>query len=74
MKTYGGSGGVAPSFLTSAVDGGDWSASRPGEGALSIHLIGGWVGPRASLDAVGKRKILHCQESNPGPPACHKTD
>jgi hypothetical protein len=25
-----GSGGIAPSFLTSALDGGEWSLSRPG--------------------------------------------
>jgi hypothetical protein len=25
-----GSGGTAPSFLTSELDGGEWSASRPG--------------------------------------------
>jgi hypothetical protein len=24
-----GTGGIAPSFLTSALDGGEWSASRP---------------------------------------------
>jgi hypothetical protein len=34
--------------LTSAIDGGEWSASRPG------HCC---VGPRAVLDAVVKRKI-----------------
>jgi hypothetical protein len=28
MKTRG-SGGIAPTFLTSALDGGEWSASRP---------------------------------------------
>jgi hypothetical protein len=49
-------------FLTSALDGGEWSASRPGrftprEGAPVTHWIGGWVGPRAVLDAVVKRKI-----------------
>jgi hypothetical protein len=30
MKTYGGSGGIATPFLTSALDGGEWSASSPG--------------------------------------------
>jgi hypothetical protein len=25
------------------------------------------VGPRAGLDAVEKKKIVHCRESNPGP-------
>jgi hypothetical protein len=38
--------------LTSALDGGEWSASRPGrftpsERAPRTHWIGGWVGPRA---------------------------
>jgi hypothetical protein len=52
-----GSGGIAPPFLTSALDGGEWSASRlghfiPGERAPGTHCIGGWVGPRAGLYAV----------------------
>jgi hypothetical protein len=29
-----------------------------------------WIGPRAGLDAVEKKRILHCRESIPGPPAC----
>jgi hypothetical protein len=46
---------------TSALDGGEWSASRPGRYTTSerdpgTHWIG-WVGPRAVLDAVVKRKI-----------------
>jgi hypothetical protein len=49
--------------LTSALDGGEWSASRPArftprERAPSTHWIGGWVGPRPVLEAVVKRKIL----------------
>jgi hypothetical protein len=33
------------------------------------HLTGGWVGPRAGLDAVAKRKIpCTCRESNLGRP------
>jgi hypothetical protein len=48
--------------LTSVLDGGEWSASRPGhftlrERAPSTHWIGGWVGPRAVLEAVVKREI-----------------
>jgi hypothetical protein len=31
--------------------------------------IGDRVDPRVGLDAVEKRKILHCWESNPGLPA-----
>jgi hypothetical protein len=50
-------------FLTSALHEGEWSASCPGhftngEGTPSSHWIGGWVGPRVSLDAVEKRKSL----------------
>jgi hypothetical protein len=30
MKTYWGSGGIAPRILDLALDGGEWSASRPG--------------------------------------------
>jgi hypothetical protein len=57
--------------LTSALDGGDWLASRPGrftprERPPTTHWIGGWVGPRASLDMGSKRKIPSpCQELNP---------
>jgi hypothetical protein len=52
-----GNGGIASSFLTSALDGGECSASRSGrftpcERAPHTHGIGGWVGPRAGLDAV----------------------
>jgi hypothetical protein len=50
-------------FLTSAVAGGEWSASHPGrfipwERALGTHWIGGSVDPRAVLDDVEKRKFL----------------
>jgi hypothetical protein len=32
--------------------------------------IGGWMGPSDGLEAVEKRRILHCLELNPGLPAC----
>jgi hypothetical protein len=60
--------------LTSALAGGEWSASRPGrlpprERAPGTHWTGGWVGPKAVLDAVVKRKIpSHRRESNPRTP------
>jgi hypothetical protein len=66
-----GGGGIVSCILTLALDGGEWSASRPGrftprERAPGIHWIGGWVSPRAILDVVGKRKIPSpCQKSNP---------
>jgi hypothetical protein len=45
MEAYWGSGGIAPHFLTSALDGGEWSASRPGrftprERTPRTHWIG----------------------------------
>jgi hypothetical protein len=60
--------------LTSPLDGGEWSASGPGRftskgRAPGTHWIGGWVGSRAVLDAVVKRKIPSlCRESNPRTP------
>jgi hypothetical protein len=60
--------------LTSAIDGGEWSASCPGrftprERSSGTHWIRGWVGPRAILDAVVKRKIPSPRrESNPRNP------
>jgi hypothetical protein len=63
-----GSGGIAPPILwLPALYGGKWSASRPGRlTPRGTHWIGGWVGPRAVLDAVVKRKIpSRRRESNP---------
>jgi hypothetical protein len=62
MKAYWGTGCISPHTLTSALDGGEWSASRPGSftpkaRAPFTHWIGGWVGPRSGLDAVVRRKI-----------------
>jgi hypothetical protein len=71
MKAYRGSGGIAPPIFTPALDGGEWSASRPGrftprERARGTHWIGDWVGPRAVPDAGVKRKIPSSyRDSNP---------
>jgi hypothetical protein len=60
--------------LTSALDGGEWSASHasrftPRERAPRTHWIGDWVDPRAGLDTVAKRKIPSPpRESNPDHP------
>jgi hypothetical protein len=60
--------------LTSALDGGEWSASRTGrftpkERTPGTYWIGGWEGSRAVLDAVVKRKIPSLRrESNPRTP------
>jgi hypothetical protein len=68
MKTYGGVDVWIHIFLTSALVGGEWSASRtgrftPGERDHVIHWIEGWVGPNAGLGLVEKRKILTLNDS-----------
>jgi len=52
-----GSGGKAPCIFSFTLDGGKLPVYPP-ERAPGTHLIGGWVWPRASLDAVTKRKTL----------------
>jgi hypothetical protein len=65
MKAYWGSGG-------------EWSASRlgrftPKERSPGTLWIGGWLGPRAVLDAVVKRKIPSPRrKSNPRTPIVYK--
>jgi hypothetical protein len=63
------SGDTAPPFLTSALDGGEWPVSCPSHFTPRTNWTGGWVGPRASLNALKKRKVLPRQESNPDHPA-----
>jgi hypothetical protein len=63
MTAYGGVDVYIHIFLTSALAGGEWSASlpsrfTPGERAPGTHCIGGWVNSRASLDNMEKRKFL----------------
>jgi hypothetical protein len=62
MKEYGAVDVYIHIFLTSALVGGEWSASlpcrfTPGERAPGTHWIGGWMDPRVGLDDV--EKILH---------------
>jgi hypothetical protein len=63
MRAYGGLNVRIHIFLTSALAGGERSASRPyrftpEESEPSTHWIGGWVHPRFGLDDVEKRKFL----------------
>jgi hypothetical protein len=58
--------------LTSTLDRGEWSASLPshfttGEIVPGTHWIGGWVGSKAGLDAVGKKKVLPLPSIEPWP-------
>jgi hypothetical protein len=62
MKAYWGVEVSSTHSLTAALDGGEWSALRSGrvtpmKRVPGTHWTGVWVGPRAVLDAVVKRKI-----------------
>jgi hypothetical protein len=79
MKTYGGADVEIQLFLTSALVGGEWSASlpcrfTPRERAPGTHWIGGWLGPRASLDDVEKRNSRNSEVSAVQPVASRYTD
>jgi hypothetical protein len=57
MKTFMGVEGIHPLVLTSALHGGEWSASCPGRFTPDTDRIGDWVGTRAVLDALEKIKF-----------------
>jgi hypothetical protein len=64
MKTYGGVDVQIHIFLSSALDGGECSATSPGcftpgENALCTHWIGGWVGPGRRSGRRGKENIIY---------------
>jgi hypothetical protein len=71
MKTYWGVEVQLHAFSTLVMYVGEWSASGPGgfsprEITPGTHWIGGWVGLRAGLDAVVKRKFPSpCWDWNP---------
>jgi hypothetical protein len=61
MNTYGGVEVKLQAFLTSALDGGEWLASRPGrfdpgEMVRGTHWIGGWGGPQSRSESSGEVK------------------
>jgi len=63
MKAYWESSSIHS--LTSALDGGEWSASRPGrfitrQRDRGTRWIGSWIDPRAGLDMVAKKKKYPC--------------
>jgi hypothetical protein len=67
-----GSGGIAPPFLTSAVDGGEWSASRPGRfiarGRSPRYPLDRRLGgPQGQSGRCGEEKNLAVPGIEPGP-------
>jgi hypothetical protein len=66
MKAYWGSGDIAPLILDLGTRG-RWVVSLMSPGrAPGTNWLGGWVGPRAGLNAVVKKKILSpCRDPNP---------
>jgi hypothetical protein len=74
MKTYGGEGVQIHVFVTLATVAVEWSASlsgrfSPGERALDIHLIGGWVDPELVWTTWKGEKSSPYRESNSDPSA-----
>jgi hypothetical protein len=74
MKTYWGSGDIAPCILDLYTRWGEWSTACSShftrrERAPSTHWIRGWGAPDPVWYTVVKRKIPSpCQESNPRTP------
>jgi hypothetical protein len=72
MKKYGGAGVTELSFLTMALDEGEWSTYHapaapppPRERAPGTHYTRGHLGPKAGLESMEKIKMSYpCQESN----------
>jgi hypothetical protein len=64
MQALGGEVYSSYIFTNSALDGGEWSATRPGRAFTpgkrthGTHCTGGWVGPRAGLGTEDRGKIL----------------
>jgi hypothetical protein len=71
VALVGGGRYISYSFLASALDGGEWSASRPGRALPrgkdpGTQCTGGWVGLRAGLYTEVRGKILcPCRGLNP---------
>jgi hypothetical protein len=58
MKTYGGVKVCLHLCLTSTLDVAEWQISSPENRTPRTKCMQGWVGLRAGLDTVGKRKTF----------------
>jgi len=66
METYGEVEVYLHVFLTLALDGEEWSASRPGRFIprgknVGTHWIGCWVDPREGLDTAVTKVSYPCR-------------
>jgi hypothetical protein len=61
MKTYGGSKDIAPPFLTSVLDRGEWSASSFGRTAPLYPLDRRPAGPQNQTEFCGEEKRISLQ-------------
>jgi len=66
-KSYKWNGGNVPRILTSALNSGEWLASRLDNFTLELKPTGtvDWVSPKVSLKVQAKKKCHPCRESNP---------
>jgi len=64
MKAYGGVEVQLKALLTSALEGGDWSATRPSRIINCVHCVTAWLRPIAGLAALWKD--LTFPRTNPG--------
>jgi hypothetical protein len=67
-KAYGRVEIKLHSFLTSVLNGSEWSASCTGRFTLGTHWTGGWMSPRTVVDALETREFASfCEESKHDP-------
>jgi hypothetical protein len=66
MKAYWGSGGIAARIVTSALDGGEWSASRPDR--FAPHGKSPWYPLNRRLGGPQIRSGCGDEEKNSQPP------
>jgi hypothetical protein len=65
-EVYVGFAVLLHAFLTSTLDGGEWTCSRHGRFTPVMHFTEGWIDPTAGMGATKTRKINDsCQGSDP---------
>jgi hypothetical protein len=69
---WGERGYTSYSILTSALDGGEWSASRPGERTPTVQEVG-WAPEPVWTQRSEEKVLCPCRGSNPVHPVVHTT-